>query len=92
MNFHSVPIWYFILATETKIYSNLLQNSGKFPVESSSIEFVILIWQSLDSPMDQLIQEVMRVLKEGGTTLIRKSSQSIMGSDDKVITNSYIVP
>lgn len=55
-------------------------------MESSSVDFVILIWQSLDCPVDQLIQEVLRVLKVGGTTLIRKSSQSAVGSVDKVIT------
>ncbi|XP_004499604.1 anamorsin homolog [Cicer arietinum] len=60
---------------------------SKFPVESSSVDFFILIWQSLDFPMDQLIQEVLRVLKAGGTTLIRKSSQSAVGSDDKMISN-----
>ncbi|XP_004505732.1 anamorsin homolog [Cicer arietinum] len=58
---------------------------SKFPVESASVDLVVLIWQSLDFPLDQLIQEVLRVLKSGGTTLIRKSSQSAVGSDDKVI-------
>jgi len=62
----------------------LLQTSGKFPVESSSVDLVVLIWKSLDFPIDQLTQEVLRVLKAGGTTLIRKSSQSAVGSGDKV--------
>uniref|UniRef100_A0A1S3DWL8 Anamorsin homolog n=1 Tax=Cicer arietinum TaxID=3827 RepID=A0A1S3DWL8_CICAR len=65
----------------------LLQTSGKFLVASSSVDFFILIWQSLDFPMDQLIQEVFRVLKAGGTTLIRKSSQSAVGLDNKMISN-----
>jgi hypothetical protein len=64
----------------------LLQTSGKFPVESSSVDLVVLIWKSLDFPIAQLIQEVLRVLKAGGTTLIRKFSQSAVCSDDKVIT------
>lgn len=67
----------------------LFQSSGKLPVESSSVDFVILVWQSLDS-IDQLIQEVLRVLKVGGTTLIRKPSQSAMGSDDKVVRDRML--
>ncbi|XP_061342077.1 alanine--tRNA ligase-like [Gastrolobium bilobum] len=60
---------------------------SKLPVESSSVDFVILIWQSLDCSMDQLIREILRVLKVGGTTFIRKSSQSAVGSVDKVISD-----
>jgi hypothetical protein len=63
-----------------------LQTSGKFPVESSSVDLVVLIWKSVDFPIAQLTQEVLRVLKAGGTTLIRKFSQSAVSSDDKVIT------
>ena len=55
------------------------------------MDIVILIWQSLDCPADQLVQEVLRVLKVGGTTLVLKSSQSAVGSLDKVIT-AWIVP
>jgi len=56
-------------------------------VESSSVDVVVLIWQSLDGPVDQLIQEILRVLKAGGTTLIRRSSQSAVGSVDKMISD-----
>ncbi|CAL0304303.1 unnamed protein product [Lupinus luteus] len=59
----------------------------KLPTESSSVDTVILIWQSLDSPTSQLIQEILRVLKAGGTILIRKSSQSAEGLVDKVISD-----
>lgn len=55
-------------------------------MDSSSVDFVILIWLSIDCPVDQLIQEILRVLKVDGTILIRKSSQSAVGSFDKVIT------
>ncbi|KAK2381428.1 anamorsin protein [Trifolium repens] len=58
---------------------------SKFPVESSSVDLVVLIWKSVDFPIAQLTQEVLRVLKAGGTTLIRKFSQSAVGSDDKLI-------
>ncbi|MED6158415.1 hypothetical protein PIB30_032616 [Stylosanthes scabra] len=57
---------------------------SKLPVESSSVDTVVLIWQSLDFPMDQLFQEVLRVLKLGGTALILKSA---VGSPDKVISD-----
>lgn len=59
--------------------------TDKLPVESFSMDIVILIWQSLDCPTDQLVQEILRVLKAGGTTLIRKPSQSTVDSTDKVI-------
>ncbi|PNY05922.1 anamorsin, partial [Trifolium pratense] len=58
---------------------------SKFPVESSSVDLVVVIWKSVDFPVAQLTQEVLRVLKAGGTTLIRKFSQSAVGSDDKPI-------
>ncbi|KAK7264139.1 hypothetical protein RJT34_31743 [Clitoria ternatea] len=59
---------------------------SKLPVESSSIDFVVLTWLSLDCPTDQLIQEILRVLKVGGTILIRRSSQTVVGLGDKVIS------
>lgn len=84
-------IFYCIIAKETIFYHLFLQISGKLPVDSSSVDFLILIWLSIDCPVDQLIQEILRVLKVDGTILIRKSSQSAVGSFDKVIT-AYIVP
>ncbi|MED6158670.1 hypothetical protein PIB30_034915 [Stylosanthes scabra] len=57
---------------------------SKLPVESSSVDIVVLIWHSLDFPMHQLFQEVLRVLKLGGTALILKSAVS---SPDKVISD-----
>lgn len=92
MIFHFVHMWYFIIAKETNFSLYLLQTSGKFPVESSSVDLVVLIWKSLDFPINQLTQEVLRVLKAGGTTLIRKSSQSAVGLDDKVIIIARLCP
>ncbi|KAK7405510.1 hypothetical protein VNO78_06876 [Psophocarpus tetragonolobus] len=60
---------------------------SKLPVDSSSVDFVILIWLSIDCPVDQLIQEILRVLKVDGTILICKSSQSALGSFDKIISS-----
>ncbi|KAI9075582.1 hypothetical protein K1719_042488 [Acacia pycnantha] len=60
---------------------------SKLPVESSSMDIVILIWQSLECPPDQLVQEILRVLKVGGSTLIRKPSQSALGSVDKMMSD-----
>lgn len=85
-------LFYCIIVKETDFYHLcILQAAGKLPVESSSVDIVILIWQSLDCPTNQLIQEILRVLKVGGTTLIRKSSLSAVGSVDKVII-TWIVP
>ncbi|KAK7258063.1 hypothetical protein RIF29_32473 [Crotalaria pallida] len=58
---------------------------SKLPIDSSSVDIVILIWQSVDCPTNQLVQEILRVLKVGGTTPFRKSSQSADDLDDKVI-------
>ncbi|XP_027352426.1 anamorsin homolog isoform X2 [Abrus precatorius] len=60
---------------------------SKLPLESSSVDFLVLIWLSIDCPTDQLIQEILRVLKVSGTVLIRKSSQSAVGSVDKLISD-----
>ncbi|KAK7404352.1 hypothetical protein VNO78_05183 [Psophocarpus tetragonolobus] len=60
---------------------------SKLPLNSSSVDFGILIWLSIDCPVDQLIQEILRVLKVDGTILIRKSSQSAVGSFDKIISS-----
>ncbi|XP_054825781.1 anamorsin homolog [Prosopis cineraria] len=60
---------------------------SKLPVESSSMDIVILIWQSLDCPSDQLVQEILRVLKVGGSTLIRKPSQPALGPVDKMMSD-----
>lgn len=68
------------ILTSASLLSNL-------PVESSSMDFVILIWQSVDHPADQLIKEIHRVLKAGGTTLICKLSQSDVGSVDKMVSD-----
>lgn len=76
--------FYYVVAEDTIIYHLLLQISGKLPLDSSSVDFVILIWLSSDCPVDQLIQEILRVLKVGGTVLIRNSSQAAVGTFDKV--------
>lgn len=60
-------------------------------MESSSLDAVILIWNSLECPTDQLVQEILRVLKAGGETLIRKPSQSAVGSIDKVIIMANVL-
>ncbi|KAI4356990.1 hypothetical protein L6164_000968 [Bauhinia variegata] len=60
---------------------------SRLPVESSTMDIVILIWKSLDCPTDRLVQEILRVLKPGGTALIRKPSQSIVASTDKMISD-----
>ncbi|XP_019454268.1 PREDICTED: anamorsin homolog [Lupinus angustifolius] len=60
---------------------------SKLPVDSSSVDTVILIWHSVDCPTNQLIHEFLRVLKAGGTTFIRKSSQSAEGLVDKVVSD-----
>lgn len=87
IQFYILHVYYLLFNCSQRnqflLYS--IATSGKLPVESSSVDVAILIWQSLDSPVDQLVQEILRVLKAGGTTLIRKSSQSGVGSVDKVM-------
>ncbi|KAJ7954516.1 Anamorsin-like [Quillaja saponaria] len=60
---------------------------GKLPVEASSVDIVVFIWRSLESAIDQLVQEILRVLKAGGTTLIHMTSESGIGSVDKATSD-----
>ncbi|KAF3947136.1 hypothetical protein CMV_026689, partial [Castanea mollissima] len=54
------------------------------PVESSSFETVICICRSVEFPTDWLFEEILRVLKRGGTILVHKNPQSIVGETDKI--------
>ncbi|WCJ26038.1 hypothetical protein M5689_007887 [Euphorbia peplus] len=57
---------------------------SKLSVASSSMDIVISIWRSLQFPDDTLVQEVMRVLKPGGTVLVCQNLQSTTEETDKV--------
>ncbi|KAI3453888.1 hypothetical protein Pfo_010551 [Paulownia fortunei] len=48
-------------------------------VESSSIDDVVSLCQSLEFPSDQLLANISRVLKPGGTILLHLTSQSPQG-------------
>ncbi|BAT91084.1 hypothetical protein VIGAN_06239000 [Vigna angularis var. angularis] len=69
-----------LVLTSASLLSNL-------PLDSSCVDSAILNWLSSDCPGDQLIQEILRVLKVGGIILIRKSSQSTVDSFDKIISD-----
>ncbi|KAL6541848.1 hypothetical protein OROGR_011340 [Orobanche gracilis] len=58
----------------------------KFPLESCSVDLVILIWQSPDSSLNNIIREIRRVLKRGGTAHIRNTFHSAVGSVDKIMS------
>lgn len=53
-------------------------------MESSSFETVICICRSIEFLTDWLFEEILRVLKPGGTILIHKNPQSTMGETDKI--------
>ncbi|KAK4487382.1 hypothetical protein RD792_001563, partial [Penstemon davidsonii] len=55
-------------------------------VESSSTDNVVAISKSSEFPSDQLLANISRVLKPGGTILLRLSSQSAPGQ----VTNSSL--
>ncbi|XP_030965573.1 anamorsin homolog isoform X2 [Quercus lobata] len=56
----------------------------QLPVESSSFETVICICRSVKFPTDRLFEEILRVLKPGGTILVHKNPQSTVGETDKI--------
>lgn len=59
---------------------------NQLPVESSTIDIVICMCQSAGFPRGQLIGEISRVLKPGGTILIHQTSQSGNGETDKTMS------
>ena len=63
--------------------------TDQLPVESSSFETVICICRSVEFPTDWLFEEILRVLKPGGTILIHKNPQSTMGETDKVMSLKF---
>ncbi|KDO53005.1 hypothetical protein CISIN_1g0222852mg, partial [Citrus sinensis] len=58
----------------------------QLPVESFSIDTVLSISSSHELPGDQLLEEISRVLKPGGTILIYKKLTSDKGDVDKAIS------
>ncbi|KAL5747609.1 hypothetical protein ACOSQ2_024906 [Xanthoceras sorbifolium] len=60
---------------------------SQLPVESSSVDIVISICRSLEFPGDQLLEEISRALKPGGTILIYKNLKSDKEDANKVISS-----
>ncbi|KAK3408652.1 hypothetical protein EUGRSUZ_J00852 [Eucalyptus grandis] len=58
-------------------------NLGKLPVESSSVDFAIAICKSPEFPGNGLFEEISRVLKPGGTIVIRKALSSVAEDTSK---------
>ncbi|KAI3421648.1 uncharacterized protein J3R85_012000 [Psidium guajava] len=50
---------------------------GQLPVESSSVDFAIAICKSSEFPGTSLFEEISRVVKPGGTVVIRKALSSL---------------
>ncbi|KAK4592863.1 hypothetical protein RGQ29_017138 [Quercus rubra] len=53
-------------------------------MESSSFKTVICICRSVEFPTDRLFEEILIVLKPGGTILVHKNPQSTVGETDKI--------
>ncbi|CAN6549817.1 unnamed protein product [Malus baccata var. baccata] len=60
-----------------------LSSSNQLPVGSSSVDIVFTLCRSIEFPNEQLLGEVSRVLKPGGTVLIYKISDASTGETDK---------
>lgn len=58
--------------------------AGQLPVESSSMDIVLSLCRSPESPSDQLIKEISRLLKPGGT-IVLCHSESASKDTNKVI-------
>ena len=58
-------------------------------MESSSFKTVICICRSVEFPTDRLFEEILRVLKLGGTILVHKNPQSTVGETYKVISLKF---
>lgn len=62
-----------------------LMTTGQLPAESSSVDTVVFICRLLEISNEQLLEEISRVLKPGGTILIHEISHSSAdGRTDKV--------
>lgn len=59
--------------------------TGQLPLGSSSVDVVFTLCKSIEFPSEQLLGEISRVLKPGGSVLIYKTSDSSTGESDKVI-------
>lgn len=60
-------------------------------MESFSIDTVLSISSSHELPGDQLLEEISRVLKPGGTILIYKKLTSDKGDADKVNLFLFVI-
>lgn len=60
-------------------------------MESFSIDTVLSISSSHELPGDQLLEEISRVLKPGGTILIYKKLTSDKGDVDKVNLFLFVI-
>lgn len=54
---------------------------NRLPVEDSSTDIVLSLCTSLESPSDQLLKEISRVLKPGGTILLYHSQSATVATD-----------
>ncbi|XP_048440835.1 anamorsin homolog isoform X2 [Pyrus x bretschneideri] len=61
-----------------------LSSSNQLPVGSSAVDIVFTLCRSIEFPNEQLLGEISRVLKPGGTVLIYKISDASTGETDKV--------
>ncbi|KAJ8766782.1 hypothetical protein K2173_008336 [Erythroxylum novogranatense] len=59
---------------------------SKLPGQSSTVDIVIVISRSLEFPNDLFYGEISRVLKPGGTILIYKTNQFVIGEIQKAIS------
>ncbi|KAM1085018.1 hypothetical protein FF1_010889 [Malus domestica] len=60
-----------------------LSSSNELPVGPSTVDIVFTLCRSIEFPNEQLLGEISRVLKPGGTVLIYKISDASTGETDK---------
>lgn len=79
LRLHKILIYRSIVDCSLNIYicSRSYLFAGLTSLESSSMDDVVTLCKTLDFPTDQLLENISRVLKPGGSVLFHLDSQTV---------------
>ena len=63
---------------------------GKLPIDSASVEVIVSVLKALDLGTEQLLEEIVRVLKPGGQIIVQTSLVSTESLDEVISQCSMI--